>query len=111
MLKHSIFWGRIGVKRCQKWCQERVKKVSKILSNEMVLLLENRVVDGKKQIVWKQAPMPFLFNNFQQIVDNYFGLITLCDYDPQKVGKAAQSYQQVLQAVKMALLLSDANLH
>lgn len=73
----------------------------------MQSLLENRVVDGKKQIVWKQAPMPFLFNNFQQIVDNYFGLITLCDYDPQKVGKAGQSYQQVLQAVKMALLLNS----
>lgn len=72
----------------------------------MQSLLENRVINGKRQIVWKQAPMPFLFNNFQKIVDDYFGLITLCDYDPQKVGKAAQSYQQVLRTVQMELLMN-----
>jgi len=72
----------------------------------MQSLLENKVVNGKRQICWKQAPMPFLFNNFQNIVNNYFGLITLCDYDPQKVGKATQSYQQVLQTVQMALFMN-----
>ena len=73
----------------------------------MQSLLENRVVDGKRRIVWKQAPMPFLLNNFQKIVDDYFGLITLCDYDPQKVGKATQSYQQVLRTVQMELLINS----
>lgn len=73
----------------------------------MQALLENKIIEGKRQIAWKQAPMPFLLNNFQKIVDSYFGLIALCDYDPQKVGKAAQSYQQVAQAVQMALLINN----
>lgn len=67
-------------------------------------LLENKKVNGKQEIVWKQAPMPFLFNNFQKIVESYVGIIALCDYDPQKVGKASQSYKQVMQAVEMSLL-------
>lgn len=70
----------------------------------MQSLLERKMVNGQAQIVWKQAPMTFLFNNLQKIVADYFGIITLCDYDPQKVGKATQSYQQVKQTVQMILL-------
>ena len=70
----------------------------------MQALLENKVVDDKKQIVWKQAPLPFLENNLEKIIEGYSGLLELCNYDPQKVGKASQSYQQALGLVRMRLL-------
>lgn len=47
--------------------------------------------------------MPFLQQNLEKIVANYAGLFSMCDYDPQKLGKNAQSYTQALGAFKMAL--------
>lgn len=38
IVRYRMFWGQIGVKRCQNWSQKRVKKVSEILSDGMVSL-------------------------------------------------------------------------
>ena len=66
-------------------------------------LMENRVVDGHNEILWKQSPMVFLHNNLKKIVKRYYGIIKTCDYDPQKVGKNSFSYEQALDAFKMAI--------
>lgn len=65
-------------------------------------LMVNKTVDGHNKIVWKQSPKEFLDNNFENIVKYYSGIINICDYDPQKVGKNAQSYEQALAGFKMA---------
>ena len=44
-----------------------------------------------------------LRNNLGKIVKSYSGIISMCDYDPQKVGKNAQSYEQALGSFKMAI--------
>lgn len=51
---------------------------------------------------WKKPPMEFLEQNMEKIVESYSGLFSMCDYDPQKIGKNAQSYAQALSAFKMA---------
>lgn len=51
---------------------------------------------------WRVPPMPFLRQNLKKIVGNYAGLLGICDYDPQKIGKNAQSYAQTQNAFKMA---------
>ena len=65
----------------------------------LLALMEN---DGTR-IRWKQDPMEFLKNNLGKIVKNYAGLFSMCDYDPQKIGKNPQSYNQTLAAYKMAM--------
>ncbi len=45
IVKYRMFWGEIGVKRCQNWSQKRVKKVSEILTDGMVSL-EFRMTNG-----------------------------------------------------------------
>ena len=47
--------------------------------------------------------MIFLHNNFEKIVKRYCGIISTCDYDPQKIGKNAFSYEQALSAFAMAI--------
>lgn len=66
-------------------------------------LLERKVIEGRQQIVWSQSPMPFLMKHLPKIIEDYSGILSLCDYDPQKVGKAQQSYTQILTGYKMAL--------
>ena len=66
-------------------------------------LMENRLVGDHHEICWKQNPMMFLHEHLEKIVKNYIGIFNLCDYDPQKIGKNAQSYLQNLSAFKMAL--------
>ena len=44
-----------------------------------------------------------IINNLDKIVKNYAGILSLCDYDPQKVGKNPQSYTQALNWFKMAV--------
>lgn len=66
-------------------------------------LMVNRVVNGRNEIAWAQPPMTFLHNNLGKIVKYYSGFIGICDYDPQKVGKNAQSYEQALAGFKMAI--------
>lgn len=63
-------------------------------------LMEN---NGKNEIRWKQPPMIFLHNNLKKIVAHYAGIFSMCDYDPQKIGKNPQSYAQALAGFKMAI--------
>ncbi len=66
-------------------------------------LLENKEVDGKRKIVWTKSPMSFLMENLSKIVSYYAGIFSICDFDPQKVGKAQQSYSQAIAGFKMAI--------
>lgn len=60
--------------------------------------------DGKAvKIVWRCDPMTFLEENLPKIIKYYCGIFSMCDYDPQKIGKNAQSYEQGLAAFKMAI--------
>jgi len=63
-------------------------------------LMEN---NGNNEIRWKQPPMVFLHNNLEKIVAHYAGIFSMCDYDPQKIGKNPQSYAQALAGFKMAI--------
>ena len=63
----------------------------------MQALMENH------EIVWRQPPMAFLQNHLEEIVAYYSGIFSMCDYDPQKIGKNHQSYAQALSGFKMAL--------
>ena len=69
----------------------------------MQALMVNKTVNGHNEIAWVQPPMTFLQNNLGKIVKYYSGIINICDYDPQKVGKNAQSYEQALAGFKMAI--------
>ena len=64
---------------------------------------------GQRVIRWTQPPMPFLHSNLKRIVKNYAGIFSMCEYDPQKIGKNPQSYKQALDSFKMAAngLLDD----
>ena len=55
-------------------------------------LMEKAVVNGVSQIRWRQSSLGFLQENLKAIVANYAGILSVCDYDPQKVGKTPQSY-------------------
>ncbi len=66
-------------------------------------LMVKNTINGHNEITWKQPPMTFLHNNLGKIVKYYSGIISVCDYDPQKVGKNAQSYEQALAGFKMAI--------
>lgn len=66
-------------------------------------LLGKREVNGKMNIYWKQPPMSFLQDNFMQIVKDYMGNLELCNYDPQKVGKAQKIYDDALKTFKMSI--------
>jgi len=46
--------------------------------------------------------MDFLQARLSKIVANHVGLFSMCDYDPQKIGKNPQSYVQTISAFKMA---------
>lgn len=60
--------------------------------------------NGDMIIRWKNGidPKTFLNENLEKIVDRYKDILPLCDYDPQKVGKATASYTQSIDAYKMA---------
>lgn len=66
-------------------------------------LMINKTVNGHNEIAWVQPPMEFLRNNLDKIVKHYSGIISTCDYDPQKVGKNIQSYEIALAGFKMAI--------
>lgn len=66
----------------------------------LVALLKS---DEDQKICWVKPPMEFLENKLGAIVTNYIGLFSMCDYDPQKIGKNPQSYLQAESAFKMAL--------
>lgn len=66
-------------------------------------LMENKNINGHNSIEWSGNPMIFLHNNLEKIISYYSGIFSLCDYDPQKVGKNPQSYAQALAGFKMAI--------
>ena len=67
-------------------------------------LMEKKKVNGRIEIRWSQDPRVFLENNLKKIVANsYYGIFSMCDYDPQKIGKNPQSYTQTLSGFKMAI--------
>lgn len=70
----------------------------------LLALMENKEVNGYNRIEWTVDPLPFLEEHLDAIVKNYKGIIGMCDYDPQKIGKNAQSYTQALTSFKMALV-------
>ncbi len=66
-------------------------------------------LDGSGLLKWKVAnPSDFIKTHFDQIVSSYKGVIELVDYDPQKVGKAAASYESALAAFESAYYRSLA---
>ncbi len=56
--------------------------------------------DGQRIIRWKQSPLPYLVNNLERIVKEYYDYIQLCDYDPVRIGKAKFSYRTALDYYK-----------
>ena len=66
-------------------------------------LMEKHFVNGQNEIRWTQPPKVFLENNLKKIVAHYAGIFSMCDYDPQKIGKNSQSYVQALAGFKMAI--------
>lgn len=68
-------------------------------------LLERTVSkDGISKIHWKNDldPTVFLSDNLEKIINRYKEIFPLCEYDPQKIGKATASYNQALDTFKMA---------
>ena len=65
--------------------------------------MEKREINGRNEIRWTQPPKDFLQNNLSKIVSHYAGIFSMCDYDPQKIGKNSQSYTQALNGFKMAI--------
>ena len=66
-------------------------------------LMEKYEDNGRSEIRWTHTPKIFLQNNLKKIVAHYAGIFSMCDYDPQKIGKNPQSYAQALAGFKMAI--------
>lgn len=66
-------------------------------------LMECKVINGRAEVRWTQPPMLFLHDNLEKIVKYYSGIFSMCDYDPQKIGKNPQSYAQAISGFKMAI--------
>jgi len=54
------------------------------------------------RVVWKTDPWAFLEKNLPAIVARYKEVFSPWNYDPQKIGKAISSYNQVVDLYKMA---------
>jgi hypothetical protein len=55
-------------------------------------------------VSWKTDPAKFVRDNIDEIVDSYKSMIEMVGYDPQKVGKAAASYQAAFNAINLVYL-------
>src|SRR5690606_35826794 len=53
---------------------------------------------------WKVEPLLFLEKNLPEIVRQYSLIFQANVWDPQKIGKASQSYEIALTAVQMQLM-------
>ena len=62
-------------------------------------LLEVR--DG--EVVWASDPNEFLANSLVEIMNVYYDMISMCDYDPQKIGKNSGCYNLVSSQVRALL--------
>lgn len=68
-------------------------------------LMEVKEENGIQSIAWKvDDPKAWLEDNLEGIVRRYSDILVPWNYDPQKVGKALQSYNQALDFYKMALM-------
>ena len=68
-------------------------------------LMELRSDGGVQKVVWRYEPKAFLEQYLQEIVTKYYkGMIPTCNYDPQKVGKNAQSYYMALNGFENAVM-------
>ena len=100
----------LNEKRKVKVTPFKGKKISQLTPDGFIMplfygiqaLLDKREVNGKKEIYWTQPPMSFLDDNFDKIVADYMGNLGLCDYDPQKIGKATKVYDDAIKSYKMA---------
>ena len=54
-----------------------------------------------KEVVWKQDPHKFVNENLGEILKVLHGIISLADYDPQRVGKSSASCNVVLSQVRV----------
>lgn len=68
----------------------------------LIVLMERRVENGIGGIYWKCDPYKFLKENLGDIVSEYKGLFSMCNYDPQKIGKNSQSYKMARMAYQLA---------
>lgn len=68
----------------------------------LIVLMEKRMENGVSHICWKCDPYKFLQENLGNIVSGYKGLFSMCDYDPQKIGKNTQSYKMAEMAYQLA---------
>ena len=101
----------LNAKRREKRAPFTAKKVETLSPDGFIVplvyglqsLMEKQVIDGRSVIRWIVPPMEFLQENLKKIVEDYVGILSLCDYDPQKVGKSNQSYITALKGYKMAL--------
>lgn len=66
-------------------------------------LMEYTKVDGYDVVRWKCNPREFLDENFAKIVKKYMMFVQTNEYDPQKVGKSAASYEFVRDWYRMNL--------
>lgn len=66
-------------------------------------LMDVKTENGKQIVSWSVDPMPWLEKNLGSVVDSYADVLVPWGFDPQKVGKAPQSYTTALRAYKMAL--------
>lgn len=57
------------------------------------------------EVKWRVDPMRFLEDNFSEVVARYKGVMTLLDWDPQKVGKSPEAYEMATTAYEMRRLL------
>lgn len=66
-------------------------------------LMECAEEDGHTVVRWKCDPHEFLDKNFAKIVKKYMMFVQTNEYDPQKVGKSAASYEFVRDWYRMNL--------
>ena len=73
----------------------------------LVNALSALMADRGGRIIWKTDPATFLQKNLSEIVQTYKGVLELCQWDPQKVGKSPMSYSIAKQQFER--LLSNNN--
>ena len=69
----------------------------------LTALLEVSDQGDSKRVVWKTDPKEFLEEKLDGVVRRYSNVLAPWGYDPQKVGKAPQSYSVARDAFTMAL--------
>ena len=64
----------------------------------------------KQKVGWKTDPFDFIEKNLSEIVDKTFqGIMNMCGFDPQKVGKEIMSYNLVQQQFEFLFAKENQN--